>query len=72
MENTLLTFDDSINIFESSGYFHARVNLNNHSDGNYVMYIGSHNANSLIDQLMSLECIKFRIDQTTPCIYKWS
>ena len=68
MENTLLIFEDSINIFENTGYFHARVNLDNYSDGNYVMYIGSHNDNSLTDQLMSIECIKFRIDQTTPSV----
>ena len=68
MENTLLTFEDSINIFENTGYFHARVYLDNYSDGNYVMYIGSHNDNSLTDQLMSIECIKFRIDQTIPSV----
>ena len=68
MEYSMLTFEDGIDIFENSGYFQVRVNLQNYSDGNYVMYIGSHTENYILDGLISIECIKFRIDKTIPSV----
>ena len=68
MEYSDIIFDDSIYRLENSGNFHARVNLNNFSDGNYVMYVGSHSDKSPIEGTMSMDCIKFRIDKTSPTV----
>jgi len=68
MDYSQLPLDGDANVIENSGYFHSSINLENYIDGSYIMYVGSSTENSSNEGLLSLDCIKFRIDKTSPSV----